>query len=267
MISISEFVGIRLGDFRRDGVAQCAAEIQRVMRRQSANGMLASGNTISAIEQAITEIYRETLTLGASFISEADPDDPQQHVGALDMFGRSFERDAVRQYETDFPRMGDVVVPFELRREAVSKELAIIRDRTVGDFKFGIAGGRRMTRKPTIDNRVIFNAPVSGSPAIAPGGIINQHITPSDEGLRELADRILTELNAATAAAADARRLAEEARVELAKPNPDRSLLVRLLTRVGNGLLLMGKTALAELTKAVVKAYADEFGIIPPRDE
>lgn len=268
MLSISEFVGIRLMDIRCDGGARYAAEIQAVLRQQSASGMLASGNTIHAMEQTIIAIYRDTLNDGAAFIAEADPDDAQQHVGALDEFGRSFERDAIRQYEEDFPRMGAVGVPFERRQEALSQQLAPIRDRVVGDFKFGIVGGRRMTRQPIIDNRVTFNAPVSGSPAIAPGGIINQTITPSDDGLRALSDRILSELNAATAAEADARRLAEEAKAELSKPSPDRSRLVQLLSQVGNGLLSIGKTTLAELTKAVVTAYAKDYGIIPrPNDE
>lgn len=264
MISASEHIGVRLSDIRCDGSGDCARDIDAVMRRQNAMGMLASGNTIDQIEKAIVALYREMLNKGAVLIAEADPDDPQQHAGALDEFARAFERDVLRQYESDFPRMGLKGLTFDQRVGALSPQIATVRDRVVGDFRFGMAGGRRMVRQPVIDNRVTFNAPVSGSPAIAPGGTINQTITPSDEGLRALADRLITELSAATADEADARRLAEAAKAELAKAAPDRPLVVELLTRAGKGLLFIGKTALAELTKGAVTAYAAEYGLIPP---
>ena len=267
MISIGEYVGIRLSDIRGDGTRRATDDIDTVMRRQSAMGALAGGNTIDQIEKAIVAVYRDILNLGASFIAEAEPDDPQQHIGALDQFARAFQRDLLRQYESDFKRLGQMPMAFERRRGEVSLQLSAVRDRLVGDFKFGIAGGRRMSQRPMVDNRVIFTGTVSGSPVIAPGGTINQSIKYSDDGLRDLADRMLSELTSATAAEADARRLAEDAKAELAKPKPDRSIVVMLLTRAGNGLLAIGKTALAELTKAAVTGYAREYGIIPPTDE
>lgn len=267
MIPISDFIGIRLTDLRGDGSARCAADVDAVMRRQSALQMLASGNTIDQIEKAMVSIYRDTLNMGASFIVEADPDDPPQHVEALDQFARALELDVLRQYENDFGRLGPMPITFEHRRGEVASQFGTVRDRVVGDFKFGMAGGRRMMQKPSVQNNVTFTGPVSGSPVIAPGGTINQTITRSDEGLRALADRILSELNSATAAEADARRLAESAKAELAKPKPDRSTVVKLLTRAGNGLLAIGNTALAEITKAVVTGYAKEYGIIPPIED
>lgn len=267
MISNSEHIGVRLSDIRCDGSGDCARDIDTVMRRQNAIDMLASGNTIDQIEKAIVALYRETLAKGAVLIAEVDPDDPQQHAGALDEFAQAFERDVLRQYESDFPRLNLKGLTFDQRLSALSPQIATVRDRVMGDFRFGMAGGRRMTRQPTNDYRVMFFGPVSGSPAIAPGGLINQAITPSDVGLRALAERLLTELGAATAAEADARQSAEAAKVELAKSTPDRPLVVKLLARAGKGLVSIGKTALAEFTKAAVTGYAREYGIIPPPDE
>jgi hypothetical protein len=264
MIPVSDFIGIRLTDLRGDGSARCAADIDAVMRRQSAMQMLASGNTIDQIEKAIVAVYRDTLNMGASFIAEADPDDPQHHIGALDQFARALKLDVLRQYESDFGRVGLMPMTFEPRRGEVASQLETVRDRVVGDFKFGMAGGRRMTQRPSVQNNVTFTGPVSGSPVIAPGGTINLSVTRSDEGLRALADRMLSELTSATAAEADARRLVEEAKAELAKPKPDRSIVVKLLTRAGNGLLSIGNTALGEVAKAIVTGYAEEYGIIPP---
>jgi len=267
MIPISDYISIRLSDLRGDGSARSAADIDAVMRRQSAMQMLAGGNTIDQIEKAIVIIYRDILNMGASFIAEADPDDPQQHMGALDAFARAFERDVLRQYENDFGRMGSMPMTFQQRSGVVASQLETVRDRVIGDFRFGMAGGRRMTQRPLVQNTVTFTGPVSGSPVIAPGGKINQNITHSDEGLRVLADRILSEVNSATAAEADTRRLANEAKTELAKPKPDRSAVVKLLTRAGNGLLSIGNIALGEVAKAIVTGYAEEYGIIPPTDD
>lgn len=267
MISIGEFVGIRLAEFRGEGTARATAEIDSVMRQQNGIGMLVCGNTIDQIEKGIVAIYRDTVNAGASLIAEADPDDPHQHVGALDEFARAFQRDLLRQYKGDYWRLGQMPMTFERRRGEVSLQLSTVRDRVVGDFKFSIVGGRRMAQRPQVDNRVTITGPVGGSAVIAPGGTINQSITYSDEGVRALADRILSELTSATAAEADARRFTEAAKAELARPKPDRSIVVKLLTRAGNGLLAIGNTALAEVTKAIVTGYAEEYGIIPPTDE
>lgn len=267
MISIGEFVGIRLAELRGDGTARATADINGVMRQQGMIGMLAGGNTIDQIEKTIVAVYRDILNSGASFIAEADPEDPQQHIGELEQFARAFQRDLLRQYEADFGRVGLTGMIFAGRRDEVTLQISTIRNRVISDFKFGMAGGRRMAQKPQVDNRVTISGPVSGLAVIAPGGTINQSITHSDEGLRALADRILSELTSATAAEADARRLAEEARAELAKPKPDRSIVVRLLTRAGNGLLAIGNTVLAEVTKAIVTGYAEQYGIIPPTDD
>ncbi len=237
------------------------------MRRQNAMHMLASGNTIDQIEKAIVSAYRDTLNMGAIFIAEADPHDPQQHVGALDNFARSFELDILRQYESDFGRIGSMPLTFEQRRSEVTSQLGTVRDRVVGDFKFGMAGGRRMTQTPLVQNNVTFNGPVSGSPIIAPGGTISQTVIHSDEGVRALADRMLSELNSATGAEAEARQLLEQAKAELAKPKPDRSIVVKLLARAGNGLLSIGNKAFGEVAKAIVTGYAKEYGLIPPADD
>ena len=229
--------------------------------------MLASGNTVDQIEKAIFVVYRDVLNAGASFIADADPDDPQQHIGALDQFARTFERDLLRQYESDFGRLGWTGITFDQRQSEITSHLATARDRVVGDFKFGMAGGRRMAIRPSVQNNVTFHGPVSGSPVIAPGGTVSQTFNHSDDGVRALADRILSELTATTAAEADARRLAEEAMAELAKQKPDRSAIVKVLMRAGNGLLAIGRTTLAEGTKEIAKGYATPFGLIPPSDE
>ncbi|MBX9910132.1 MAG: hypothetical protein K2Z25_15635 [Beijerinckiaceae bacterium] len=266
-ISSAEFIGIRLTDFRQDGTGTTKKSIDKVMRHQNAIGMLASGNTVFEIERAIVSVYQDVLVRGACFIAEADPENPQQHAGALGQFSRAFEKDVLRQYASDFGRMGHRGLTFEQRESEVSAEFETIRDRVLGDFKFGLAGGRRMAQRSTPQNSMVITGPISGSPIFNQGGTINQTCTRSDTGLRELADRILFELTTATAAEADARRLAEEAKAELDKARPDRSAVVKLLMRAGNGLLAIGKTALAEVTKAVVTGYAKEYGIIPPSDD
>lgn len=261
MIPLRDHIAIRLTDFRGDGTKHAASAFEAIMRKQSAAGMLASGNTIFLIEQAIEETYRATLEQGATFVAEAVGQWSADYVDLLDPFARTFQTDLLRAYEGIYGRLGlrGAEPSFQSRSVVILKSLETRRDRGIGDFKIGMVGGKRVSITKT-QNSVSFdgatiNAPVSVSQSINQAGL--------DTEALQLLGRILQSDELAYLPA-EARDAVEAAQDELGKPTPNRAKVTRWLTAIAGYAGQLGKDALSAAVKELAKSYAQQHGIPNP---
>lgn len=253
MIPPRDHIAIRLTDFRGDGTKVVASAFQAIMRKQSAAGMLASGNTIFLIEQAMEETYRATLEQGATFIAEAVGERSADYVDLLDPFARTFQADLLRAYESIYGQMGlrGGEPSFQSRSAVVLSSLETRRGREIGDFKIGMVGGKRVSSTKNQNSvsfdGAIINAPVSVSQSINQAGLDNEALQFLSRLLQsdELADL-----------PAEARDTIEAAKDELGKPAPNRAKITRWLTAIAGYAGQLGKDALSAAVKELAKSYA-----------
>lgn len=260
-IPLRDHIAIRLTDFRGDGTKIIVTEFQTITRRQSAAGMLASGNTIVALENAIEQSYRATLNQGASFIVEAAEGRFHDYVDLLIPFAHTFQADLLRAYDDVFGRLGmrGGEPSFRGLSADVMPRLAMIRDRVIGDFKIGIVGGKRVTsarnqNTVSLDGATI-NAPVSISQSISHSGL--------DQETLNFLGRLLRsdELVDLPAEAKDAAKAVQD---ELGKPVPNKGKIMRWLTSIGGFAGQLGKDGLSAAAKELAKEYAKHAGLPLP---
>lgn len=264
MIPLRDHIAIRLTDFRGDGTKVAAAAIQAIMRKQAAAGMLASGNTIQMLEDALENTYSATLDHGGLYIGEAAPGDRQAYADLLAPFAWTFQLDLIRAYGEAYPRLGqrDDDLPFEKRSDVVSAKFETIRDRFLGDFKIGMVGGKRMVSQHNQNTISFDNAQITGSNVTV---VITQSIEKS--GLDTATLAFLGELlrsNAITELPIEAKDAAEAARDELEKPAPDKGKVMRWLGAVARYAGQLGKDVVTAAAKELAKRYAAELGLPPP---
>lgn len=262
MIPLRDHIAIRLTDFRGDGTKIAAASIQAIMRKQASAGMLASGNTILMLEDALIDTYAATLDHGGRYIGEAAPGDPQAYADLLGPFAWTFQVDLIRAYGEAYPRLGqrDNELPFDKRSDVVTAKFETIRDRFLGDFKIGMVGGKRMTDARNQNSVSFAGANISNSTVT-----VIQSIERS--GLDATALAYLAELLRSPDIAAlpiDAKDAAEAARDELQKPAPDKGKIMRWLGAVARYAGQLGKEVIAAGAKELAKRYAAELGLPPP---
>lgn len=264
-IPLRDHIAIRLTDFRGDGTKIIVTEFQTITRRQSAAGMLASGNTIVALENAIEESYRATLNQGASFIVEAAEGRFHDYIDLLIPFAHTFQADLLRAYDDVFGRLGmrGGEPSFRGRSADVMPRLAMIRDRIIGDFKIGIVGGKRVTGTKNQNiadfSGATINAPISFSQSITQTGLDADAVKFLTEMLRP---EVLAELpNELRDEVKDA---AEAARDELAKTPPDQGKIMRRFVAIARYAGQLGKSMLEAAAKEFAKQYAQQAGLPPP---
>ena len=251
MSEISSYLDQRLLSIGEEGLKAAQVAVNKIMSAHA--GQLGNSRIWFLYDEAIQQEFEKALNKAAELVSQITGSAAPQYAGHLDKLASGLTdqiiewREQRRKAASAFSEGGLLEAHIARLREALGKARANI----VGDFRFGMVGGKQMASSPVQNAVTIQNVRDSIINIVQTGHLTGQY----QEFARQLADVLKSAEveQLPTDAKEEVAVLADTVKDELDKtPSPDGGKVLRRVTLLGKALGRFGaNTASAKIGKLI----------------